>query len=184
MNKKNVVPGQGALNWPSYPQFNSQRVLPEFASFRADILQNGTHWPRSILPVLAALLSAKSKTVGKQQTHLGGQPLHLHLYLWDFFIQSWCLHKREPTASSWSISGGFGTSGKGTPSAACSHLPANHLPGAGLSPCHSHRCHWHCFCWLRSLDFPSCLCLPHTFQNLQQTGKSSNQAITGLSNWQ
>lgn len=52
-----------------------------------------------------------------------------------------------------------------------------------LSPCHSHCHHSHCFCWLRSLHFPSCLCLSHTFQNLQNTGQSSKQAIQNPNNW-
>lgn len=38
-------------------------------------------------------------------------------------------------------------------------------------------------CWLSSLDRPYCLCLPCIFQNLQQTGKRSKQAITNLNNW-
>lgn len=67
----------------------------------------------------------------------------------------------------------------------CCHscLPATHLPGTGPSPHHSRCHHWHCFCWLRSPDFPSRLCLPHTFPNPQLTGKSSHQAIINLNNW-
>ena len=88
VNKKNVVSGQGTLNCPSYPHSSSQKVLPGFASFGAGVLQNSTCWPRSFLPGWAALLSVQSKTTGRQQTHSGGQPLHLHLYLYETSLSS------------------------------------------------------------------------------------------------
>lgn len=83
VDKKNVVSGQGTLNCPGYPHPSSQKAPPGFASFRAGVLQNSTHWPRNVLPGWAALLSVQAKATGRQQTHSGGQPLHLHLYLYE-----------------------------------------------------------------------------------------------------